>query len=204
MSYKLQLMLLGASLGAWTACSPTTEPRVEVVKPTDGEVEQVVRHRIAASGVSGGENVDVDADVDRGSITLSGAVATQSARLQLVTLTRDAQPAYTVNDKIEVKPADVALSQYTAEMATQTREAAEHAGEKLGASLEDAWLHTKIKAKLAADEKTPARTINVDVSKNVVTLRGEVESIEASREAEQVARATEGVRRVVNLLKVKS
>lgn len=204
MNRKLQLMLLGVSLGAWTACSTTTEPRVETIKPTDGEVEQVVKHRIAASGVAGHENVDVDADVDRGSITLSGKVESQEARLQLVTLTRDAQPAFTVHDKIEVKPTEVALDQYTEDMAKEAREAAKRAGDKLGTSLEDAWVHTKITAKLAANQSTPARKINVDVAKNVVTLRGEVETVEASREAEQVARATEGVRRVVNLLKVTS
>jgi osmotically-inducible protein OsmY len=55
---------------------------------------------------------------------------------------------------------------------------------------------------LIADSQTPARKINVDVVNKVVTLRGAVESAAAKAEAERIAKETEGVGRVRNLLKV--
>jgi hypothetical protein len=74
--------------------------------------------------------------------------------------------------------------------------------ETIGDSLDDAWIHTKVVAKLIGDTKTPERKINVDVVKNVVTLRGTVDTPEAKAEAERVAKDTDGVTKVVNQLKV--
>ncbi len=72
----------------------------------------------------------------------------------------------------------------------------------MGASLDDAWIHMKIVARLIGDADTPERKINVDVVNNVVTLRGAVDTAEQRTEAERIARETEGVKRVVNQLKI--
>jgi len=74
--------------------------------------------------------------------------------------------------------------------------------ETIGDTLDDAWIHTKIVAKLIANSKTPERKINVDVVKNAVTLRGTVESAEEKAEAERIAKETDGVQKVTNQLKV--
>jgi len=55
---------------------------------------------------------------------------------------------------------------------------------------------------LVGNEKTPARIINVDVVKGVVTLRGSVSDAEQKSEAEKLAKETEGVKSVKNQLKV--
>jgi hyperosmotically inducible protein len=68
--------------------------------------------------------------------------------------------------------------------------------------VDDAWVHSKIVAKLIGNSATPERKINVDVDNGVVTLRGTVDTATARTEAERVARDTEGVKRVSNLLKV--
>lgn len=73
--------------------------------------------------------------------------------------------------------------------------------EKTG-TLEDAWLHAQIVAKLITNPGTPQRKINVDVVDKVVTLRGRVESPEQKHEAEIVAQETAGVKQVNNKLKV--
>jgi osmotically-inducible protein OsmY len=44
--------------------------------------------------------------------------------------------------------------------------------------------------------------IDVDTNEGVVTLQGRVEKEEARTKAEQLARETDGVRRVINLVKV--
>jgi osmotically-inducible protein OsmY len=92
--------------------------------------------------------------------------------------------------------------QYTEEQARQERERAKRNSETIGQSLDDAWIHTKIVAKLIGDKTTPERNINVDVMNGIVTLRGNVETMEARAEAERVAKDTEGVSKVVNQLKV--
>ena len=196
-------LVLASSLLAWSGCSTSTVPP-ETVKLTDSDVEHAIERRIHENATLSAAKIDVDADVDKKAVTLSGTVGSETVRTQIVEVARNTQPGFVINDKIDVKPLDVPLAQYTEDMAVKARDKARDTGDKVGDSLEDAWLHTKVTAKLAADKDTPARKINVDVEKNVVTLRGEVESLAASREATRLARETEGVRRVVNLLKVKS
>jgi osmotically-inducible protein OsmY len=91
---------------------------------------------------------------------------------------------------------------YTEEQAREERERAKANKETVGQSLEDAWIHTKIVAKLIGNTATPERKINVDVVDGAVTLRGTVDTAEAKTEAERTAKDTEGVKKVTNQLKV--
>jgi osmotically-inducible protein OsmY len=65
---------------------------------------------------------------------------------------------------------------YSEEQAREEREKAKANKETIGQSLEDAWIHTKIVAKLIGDADTPERKINVDVVDGAVTLRGTVDT----------------------------
>jgi osmotically-inducible protein OsmY len=69
-------------------------------------------------------------------------------------------------------PREISRAEYTEELARGEREKAKGYGEKIGDTLDDAWIHTKIVAKLIGDTTTPERKINVDVVNNMVTLRG--------------------------------
>ena len=91
---------------------------------------------------------------------------------------------------------------YSEEQARAEREKAKANKETIGQSLEDAWTHTKIVAKLIGDADTPERKINVDVVDGAVTLRGTVDTAEAKSEAERIAKETDGVKKVTNQLKV--
>ena len=95
-----------------------------------------------------------------------------------------------------------ATPKYSEEQAREERARAKQNKETIGDALDDAWIHAKIVAKLIGDSKTPERNINVDVVNNEVTLRGTVDTAEAKAEAERVAKETDGVRKVNNLLKV--
>ena len=99
-------------------------------------------------------------------------------------------------------PAATPTPKYTEEQARQERERAKANKETIGQSLEDAWIHTKLVAKLIGDTKTPERKINVDVVDGAVTLRGNVDTAEAKTEAERIAKETDGVKKVTNQLKV--
>jgi hyperosmotically inducible protein len=68
----------------------------------------------------------------------------------------------------------------------------------------DATLTAKVKSALAADVGLSTLNINVDSSGNTVTLKGNVDSADKKKRAEEVARKVDGVATVRNELAVKS
>ena len=122
--------------------------------------------------------------------TTSNTNANANANANTGTVTTRTQPTATPTPR------------YTEEQARAERERAKSNKETVGQSLDDAWIHTKIVAKLIGDAQTPERKINVDVVEGAVTLRGEIDTAEAKAEAERVAKETDGVKKVTNQLKV--
>jgi len=68
----------------------------------------------------------------------------------------------------------------------------------------DAAITMKIQAKYADDDVVKGRNIDVDTVNGVVTLKGEVDTKRERDAAEQLARETSGVKRVIDELKVAS
>jgi hyperosmotically inducible protein len=68
--------------------------------------------------------------------------------------------------------------------------------------MNDTWITTQIHAKFFLDPDIKGRDINVDTTAGVVTLRGEVHSAAEHNEALAKAKATEGVKRVIDKLVV--
>lgn len=108
----------------------------------------------------------------------------------------------TIGTRTEPTATATPTPRYTEEQAREERERAKGNKETIGQSLEDAWVHTKVVAKLISDTQTPERKINVDVVDGAVTLRGEVDTPEGKIEAERLAKETDGVKSVKNELKV--
>jgi osmotically-inducible protein OsmY len=176
---------------------------------TDSDLERSIKTQIASDPQVPAGDIHVSANADKNEATISGTVPTEGARTRVVELAKASRPGLSVTDKIDVKPDEVSStvptrSDYTEDMARRDRERAESFGDKVGNSLDDAWIHTKITSKLAANSDTPARKINVDVMDKIVTLRGEVPNGTAKTEAERVAKDTDGVKRVNNMLKIKA
>lgn len=71
-------------------------------------------------------------------------------------------------------------------------------------ALEGASLTAKIKAKMTLDDTIQARRIDVDTEGDVVTLSGTVRSEAERARALQLARETDGVRQVVDHLRVRN
>jgi hyperosmotically inducible protein len=67
---------------------------------------------------------------------------------------------------------------------------------------DDATITTKIKAKLATDADLGPYDITVTTTEGVVTLKGRVKKEDAREKAERHARETDGVQRVIDLVKV--
>src|SRR5262249_25690351 len=196
------VMALGLVL---TACGPA-EPIDSTSKPTkkmaDLELETKIKATLNSDAQLKAANLSVSADADKNEATISGTVGTQALRLKAVNLAKEASSGLVITDKMDVKPGESKHADYTEENAREEREKARRTGEKLGDSLDDAWIHTKLVANFRGDADTPARKINVDVVNKVVTLRGTVDTAEQKAEAEYIARNAEGVKRVVNQLKV--
>lgn len=84
------------------------------------------------------------------------------------------------------------------------RAEAKSKNETIGQDVEDGWIHFKVRAALAAVDDLRDSTINVDVDKNVVTLRGTVPGADHKKKAEDAAKKVEGVKSVSNKLEVKA
>lgn len=72
----------------------------------------------------------------------------------------------------------------------------------IGTGVNDSWLWFKTRAALLTTSDLRDSTINVDVSNEVITLKGTVATAAQKAKAEQVANGIEGKKKVVNQLKV--
>lgn len=82
------------------------------------------------------------------------------------------------------------------------REVEEEVGPEVRRVAGDAAITTRIKSKLTADPEINPLRIDVDTVNGQVTLTGTVPSEDVKQEAEDLARSTEGVVSVDNLLQV--
>lgn len=197
-------ILLGLGFLVLAGCSQsgTTTSANAPVGMTDSDLKQAIQAGLSSDPQVSAAKIDVDANAKDNQVTLSGTVPTETMRLRAVELAKAAHPNLKITDKIDVKPTDVPRSDYTEAMARDARDQAKTSGDKIGNSINDAWIHSKITSKLIGDKDTPARKINIDVVNGIVTLRGDVKSTTAKDEADRIAKDTEGVKRVRNLLKV--
>src|SRR5262245_44185182 len=183
-------------------CTKSEMEKRSELRTTSADVEQAVKARMATDSALANADIKVSADVEKKQITLTGTVPTETMRTQAVAAAKAALPGAIVEDKIDVKPREMARADYTEDMARDTRTKAKATGQKVGDSIDDAWIHTVLTAKFVANSTVPARKIDIDVENNTVTLRGEVESNAAKEEAGRIAKNTDGVKAVRNQLKV--
>ena len=171
-------------------------------KMSNSDLENKIKAALNNNEQLRAADLGVDADIDKQAVTIKGTVESEALRTQAVQIAKNSYPGAVVTDKIDVKPREISRTDYNERNASEERERAKGRGETVGSSVDDAYIHTKIVAKLMGDSKTPERKINVDVNNAQVTLRGMVENAEAKAEAERVAKDTDGVKRVINRLKV--
>ena len=169
---------------------------------SSSDLENQIRAKLDSDEQLKAANLSVIADAKKKEAMLSGTVESEALRSKAVELAKSAHSDLTVKDMIDVKPREVARKDFTEDLAREEWEKAKQVGDRVSKRVEDAWIHAKVVGKLVGTADTPARNINVDVVKNVVTLRGNVSTAEEKSEAERVSQETEGVERVENQLKV--
>lgn len=138
---------------------------------------------------------EIDVDTKEGVVTLSGRVETEAQRRQAVALARSTEGVREVVDQLKVVP--------DTDPENRAAQAVDKAVRKVDVERPDEWITMKIQSKYFLDPDVKGHQIDVDTAKGVVTLKGHVASDEQKREAEQIARDTAGVTRVVNQLTVK-
>lgn len=137
---------------------------------------------------------DVRVTTKDGVVTLRGTVPSEAAKDRAVTLARQTSGVARVEDQLTLE------SNPARPLARQAdRQAANRDDPDAG----PAWTTAKIQAQYFADPSVKGRHIDVSTdAAGVVTLRGRVDSAAAESIAVRIARATEGVARVVDELQV--
>jgi hyperosmotically inducible protein len=186
------------------ACESKPPEAKPVPKMSNDELDRLVTAKINSDAALVAYKIHVDADADKNAVTISGTVPTESLRMKAVDAAKTVSAGLVVTDKIDVKPGNIDRKDYTEDMAREARERASKSSESIGNSLDDAWIHTKIRSKLLGEGEFPGGSLNVDVKNNVVTLRGTVATRADRTKAEQIAKSTEGVKSVRNQLVIVS
>lgn len=181
---------------------------------TDPGITSAVKGKLAADDTVKSYRIDVDTS-DR-VVTLEGQVDTEAAKARAVELARNTEGVRDVVDRLTVEPGatpttgvDDAMSEEAREAGRETGEAADEAqrragdaADRAGNAAKDAGITTAVKTKFLADTDISGLQIDVDTSNGVVTLNGDVRTAAEKQRAVRIARETEGVKSVVDNLKV--
>ncbi len=137
--------------------------------------------------------LDVDVATSNGVVTLMGTVDSEAERRHAVAIARNTDGVRDVRDDLRVGGDE-----------SESTEARATSGPGIVAGIEDPWITIKIQSKYFLDADVKGHDIDVDTRDGVVTLTGTVGSMSQRQLAEQIARDTDGVSRVVNRLNVSS
>jgi hyperosmotically inducible periplasmic protein len=159
----------------WSSCS---ERAVD-----DATISAKVKTRLAADAETSAIKIGVT--TVNGVVTLSGVVPTEREKTKAEQVARGTEGVTQVVNNVTIDPNTIG--------ATNVKEKTEEA-------VTDAAILSKIKTKLLLEKITGT---NVDVVNGEVTLKGEVSDEKQITQAAEIARSTNGVKRVNNQLIVK-
>jgi hyperosmotically inducible periplasmic protein len=128
--------------------------------------------------------VSVSQDRDKGVMTLSGNVATDTQKQQAATLAQQAAPDYQIANEIGVRPPDT-----------------DQAGAV--ASDVDKGIEDNFKAAIKAHKALDDQSIKGSAKNGTLEIEGSVKTAEQKKEVETLAKKVPNVQQVVNELEVK-
>src|SRR5215510_148461 len=162
-------------LGAFLALASANCERRGVA---DSAITAIVKSNLAVDNETGSANINVD--TKGGVVTLTGVVTTHADKEQAERIAMNTEGVTRVINNITVET-----------------DGEHDAGAVMSAS--DLAILSKIKTRYVAEDVIGAK---VEVSDGVVTLTGNVENPQIRVRAENIARATSGVKSVNNLIEV--
>jgi osmotically-inducible protein OsmY len=143
----------------------------------------------------------IDVTTNNGVVSLSGRVDSENVRQHAVSIARNTDGVVRVEDRLSTQP-EAAATTGVAPGTAPSRDREPAVPRRVGEPVGNAWLTTKIQAKYFADPVVKGRRIDVTSNNGVVTLNGTVTSEQEHQKAIEIARTTEGVRRVEDRLQV--
>ena len=170
---------------------------------TNRQLESRVLAKLNSDADVRAANILADVDADKHQVTLSGALKSAALRKRAIDLAKAAQPGIMVIDQIQVAPEELARAEFSQQDASNEREKAKERGDRIGRSVDDAWIHMEIVSRLTSAEwGLEGRSIHADVLNGFVVLRGPIVNIFAKEDIARIASEVKGVRKVINNLKV--
>jgi hyperosmotically inducible protein len=158
---------------------------------SDVGITTSVKSRLAADDTVKAYQINVD--TKEGVVTLTGEVPSQAAKETAVQVARATDGVVSVVDNLTIARAAADRGLGDAAAATAGR---------VGDVASDAMITSSLKTKFLADPDVAALKIDVDTTNGIVTLTGNVKTAAERDEALRIARETEGVKSVVDRLKV--
>src|SRR5215203_3705447 len=199
------------SVSAWLSAAVLAVATV-ACSQSDAGITTAVKSKMAADDTVKAYRIDVD--TKSRVVTLNGKVDNARARTRAVELAKATEGVADVVDNLTVvagvtppggvDDAAMARARDAASTTTAGADTAKRDGTvgTAGAAVGDAALTAKVKTKFLADTSISGLKIDVDTKNDVVTLSGTVPTAAEKRRAVDVAKATDGVKSVVDNLKV--
>jgi hyperosmotically inducible protein len=176
----LSALVAGTALVTLAACSATRTQRAPGEQIDDGALLTSVKSALVANPVTDAGEINVD--VNRGTVKLSGFVGSQKEKSAAADVARGVDGVKSVQNDIAVNSQESTAGEY----------------------IDDSILTAKVKTALIASPDTKAHQINVETKAGVVQLSGFVDTAAAKSAATSVAKSVTGVKDVKNELSVKS
>jgi osmotically-inducible protein OsmY len=159
----------------------------------DATITASVKTRLLADERTKG--FDINVDTVKGVVTLTGGADSADAKRAAQEVAGTVEGVVLIRNELTVAAAGSEARQdaNTATASGEVREAMDEAGD----GIDDAWITSKVKSQLLADDGVKGTNITVETQGNVVTLGGSAETAAARAKAIGIAQATKGVRSVV-------
>ena len=179
MNKTLAVLIVGVAALGTAACSSTRTQRAPGEQVDDAALLTSVKSALAAESAEAA--ADVNVDVYRGEVKLSGFVDNENDRAQAVAAARGVEGVKSVKNDIAIGESSSA-----------------------GEVIDDSVLTAKVKTALVSDKTVNALDVNVETNMGVVQLAGFADTREQIAQASEVARGVDGVKAVKNDLRLKS
>ena len=180
MNKTLVALIASVAVLGTAACSSTRTQRAPGEQVDDAALLTSVKSALAAD-TSVADAADINVDVNRGVVKLSGFVDSADVKSKAAEVARNVEGVQSVQNDIAVGESSTA-----------------------GEVIDDSVLTAKVKTALIASNETKAHQINVETKDGVVQLSGFVDDAQAIAAATSVAKSVTGVKDVKNELSVKS
>ncbi|HVL69523.1 MAG TPA: BON domain-containing protein [Vicinamibacterales bacterium] len=205
--------MLRRTLTTWLGAAALAATTIACAQSDPG-ITTAVKSKLAADDTVKAYTIDVDTK-DR-VVTLNGRVDTEIARDRALELARNTDGVRDVVDQMTVSPGATPTTGIDDPLQGEAREAARDtdmttedaqrkagdAADRTGDAAANAALTGKVKSKLLADTDTSGLSIDVDSRNGVVTLTGTVRTAAEKNKAIALAKNTDGVKSVIDKLKI--